>query len=306
MPEPTIIVPIYVTEKDDPVRLVGAIEALAPLGKVYVVNQNTRVAFPSERDGRITVNYTKEALGIWGALHAAYRDFEKNGFRDFSGSVALNLAPLLFSPSDVSAVLKAVTRDDVHAIGARDDIAATLAEDPLIGKSRALMECFFTALAGVQLEKFHRGPFKQGRFYTPDGFTGLHAFLLPRYLESTWGWIERQSGKQPWGGALVSQIQTFYLGVQVQAVPIKNTRPRTWASTLGTDMKAVANMLDKIRLLPIFDGTRARDVEDALDRFPEWFCDQPWLTRGTAAEEARTLLDEYNRTAKEPLLDFAA
>jgi len=297
-----IIVPIFVKPEDDTAPLIRAIEELTADGVVYVSNQKERVEFPSERDGKIIVVHTEQALGIWGALHVAWRNLAGiHMLGDLPEMVVLNLAPLAFTTGHIRAVMAPVqTGRTTHAIGERFDIAESLDKDPVVGRSRALLECFFTALASVRLKVPMTAP---GGILSPDGFTGLHAFTRARYEASTWEWIVRQAGKQPWGGALVSQVQSYARGTLPHPVRVL-TGQRTWASSLGADMKAVTAMLDKVRLLPFFDGVTKEEMEEAYKRLHA-FGEQPWFEKATAVYEVRKLLQECNR-GPTPILDFAA
>ena len=280
------ISPIYMKGEDE--EITQAILKMAELGNVLVVNQGHRIDINFEN---VHIIYLPKPVGIWGANHVAFK-FVREQSQKFSQveRVLLNMSPKTFGREEVFVdMLKAVSQakhviglrsDNNHSIGLRSNIAASLESE-----KRALLECFFSTLAGVLLGN--------NQAISRDGFTGLHAFTFDRYLESKWEWIKAQEGKQPWGGALITQIQSYKRKLEIAEVSIKQEPSRNWKTTLGdTEDEAVLNMLDKCRRLPLFRKAEKGAIETALRQFPLDFSNQPFIDE-SASERVRELLVLY-------------
>ncbi len=304
-----IVVPIFVKEHDQ--DLVDKIRELANVGTVYVVNQGKRLDFgetPKQKGkfDQIEVFHMLKPAGIWGALEEAFKQivvYSGGGVHDhmfFQQSpdyVILNLAPKLFDAKICERIMVPTSLVRCHHIvGVRNDIAASLGS-----KQRAYLECFFSTLAGIVLGN--------SQAFSRDGFTGLHLLSFERYAASDWAWVEAQKGQQPWGGALITQIQSFQMNALICEVQI-DTRDaqRTWPSTLGDDeRKAVFAMLDKCRKLPIFTSVAKKDIQSAFEQFGYDFVHQGFLNDKNVQDlikEIQILFNDYNKQS--PLGPFLA
>ena len=303
-----IIVPVFTKEHDQ--DLVEKIRGLVEVGSVYVVEQGKKLKFGElpKQEGKfdqIKVKHVYEAVGIWGALHVAYQEITGLGggvcdhpfFQQLPEYVLLNLAPKLFI-KDILAGLVSFTKTSPllkfdHLIGVRTDIAASLGS-----KQRAYLECFFSTLAGIVSGN--------GRAFSRDGFTGLHLLSCDRYFNSDWEWILAQNSKQPWGGALITQIQSFLHNALTGEILINtDDARRNWPSTLGEDeRKAVFTMLDKCRQLPMFAKVSKAYVKEALRLFyPDFYEQFRRDDKEPVIEEVRSLLKVYNeQSADGPFL----
>lgn len=289
-----IVVPIVVQDGSSKQarELSKAIYNLTEVGEVLVVNQGEKLEFD---DRRISTRYTPKPLGIWGAVHSVYDELMRIASSSTKCIIVHNLAPLYFDPHAVRTVVCAFATQGVdHAVGCRADIAAALHADPNVGYSRALAECFLTALAGVVV---YGDP-----AITPDGFTGLQAFSRFRYAAWDWKWLERTT----WGGGLEGQLQTLAFndlgGMYLAHVKIPHLVERTWDSTIGIDFSAVVNTFEGARQLPVFQNVSQDHAVRAIREFGSTFASQPWMNPETAADDILEILREYAEKVKEPFL----
>jgi len=289
---------LFVRDEAESQKAVTAIQNLSAVSEVFVVNQGFRLPEIRSGEGRVEVVYTEKPVGIWGAVQMAWESIVPDTDLPGYEMVALNLAPFYFGPDHIEK-LRAQLSGFVHVVGLREDIASSLDPDPTIGRMRALMECFLTCLAEMTL--FSRC------FQLLDGFSGLQGFTPSRFADCRWAWIEAQKGKQPWGGALQSQLQSLEDGYIVEYVLIPHGTQRTWSSTLGTNTNAVFQMLDKARQLPVFNHPDVRNnLDQAVWLTPEvYYRFQPWMqvrTKQETCAEIKQILEEYNKTSMTPFL----
>ncbi len=148
MAKTLIVTTIYTKPEDEtPPNLVQKICGLGEISdaEVLVIAQGKEIGFPSPR---VRVEHVVKPLGIWGALRYAYPVvtdiIQKTGVK----RIAHNLAPLYYGVEAAEDVLSRIGLTD-HTVGCRDDIASSLTDNPSVGKARALMECYLTALAGI-------------------------------------------------------------------------------------------------------------------------------------------------------------
>lgn len=277
-----VVVPVYVKpEEDAPADLIERLGSIREaVGALYVVTQGEKILFPEDLRKEIFVTHYDTPLGIWGAVYKVWNIYHHNPYA-LKGidRIVLNLAPLYFDKEDICWIASGCTD---HVVGWREDIASSLSDIPEVGRSRALIECFLTALAGIRIKQ---------PYFSRDGFSGLHAVSVPHFLTFGWDWLR----KTTWGGAVMFQIHSMMHRFSLEYQWIPNKISRTWESSLGNDARAVIHMLDQSRHLPIFEAVTSLEIQNALDVFPFVFKGQVWLNTETAKEEVKEILRHYNK-----------
>jgi len=281
-----ILAPVYARE-EVPTRNIELLHELEEIGEVWVLLQ---VAQPNFTIGRGRIIHYSQPLDTWGALHQIYPEVLEYINRE--PRIVVHHQSLYFAQDTVARLVELFQETGIsHVVACRQDLVSSLHQDPAVGLARALMECFLTAIASITLT---------GKAdMTPDGFTGLQAFSPERYRLWNWDWIS----KTKWGGALESQVQSVERGFGLTFLPVPHQQDRDWSSSLGADRRAVVQMLDKARHLPILQNPSPEVVGRAFEEFPTAFAEQPWPNPSGTAGEVRMLLSFYNeQTEFEPYL----